>query len=145
MKYLITLIFGFILIGFLMFFLKTKESFDPTYEKIELSSSSRELLYIYKKNWGSDHQLTLITNSIIDKEDLIKDNINIVNHIQYKGIEPFVYLFEHDSLFIITRNLAKIPNIEVKNITIIQKQVTNIEYVKYIYSINQKKSKFKKI
>ena len=67
-----------------------KDSFNS----VELTSTKGEKIYINSLNWGvtDDYQMTIISSN---KKRLMvrKDTVDVV-----KGLEPFIYCFESDSL-----------------------------------------------
>jgi hypothetical protein len=65
-----------------------------TFNSIELTSTKGEKIYINSLNWGAtdDYQMTIISSN--KKRIMIrKDTLDVV-----KGLEPFIYCFENDSL-----------------------------------------------
>ena len=76
------------------------QSVDGTFNSRELISSKGEKIYVNSLTWGTtdDHQLTSISSS---KEKLKKRN-DTTNTI--KGLEPFIYSFNNDTLKLFFKN-----------------------------------------
>lgn len=129
---------------FICFTLCYCQSTEPTIDVSVISSlDGNSKLYLKRKVWGvtSDHQVTTISNSSSSIEDL-NPKVDYV----YKGLEPFVYRFQSDTLMIYTMQPALEPrDFCVSKIRVIQEKVSNAEYMKLIFEINKGRSEFRKI
>jgi hypothetical protein len=84
------------------------ESFQPTYSRVDLiSSTDNSVVYIKSQNWGvtGDRQITVIsTNGVREFEpDSTEEYI-------FNGLGPFLYHVKGDSLILNVRSKVKIPN-----------------------------------
>jgi hypothetical protein len=118
-----------ILIGFLLPFIAVgcwTDSYKPVFQTATLKLKSGEVIYLKKKNWGLtfDHQVSVISNS--DKNEWKPDS---TKEYVFKGLEPFFYKFSNDSLILFTRVNSQIPPNARFNVPIIQKQLTNSQYM----------------
>ena len=116
-------------------------SYEPIINTVKITSSTGENLYLKSKNWGLtyDHQLTVISMSSVQtwtEPDSMKEYV-------YKWLEPFLYEFKNDTLFIYCNTKAPTPNSFTSNIKVIQKEVDN--YSDLIYKVNNGLGNLKKI
>lgn len=129
---------------FICFTVSYCQNKEPKTEVFTISSQGGESkLYLKRKVWGvtSDYQITTISNSSSSIEDL-NPNVDYV----YKGLEPFVYRFKSDTLVIYTMQPALEPkDFDDSKIRVIQKKISNVEFMRLIFEINQGQSEFRKI
>lgn len=80
-----------------MFFVSCSPAVDGTFNSIELISSKGEKIYVNSLNWGvtDDYQNTAISTN----KDKVKQRADTIGTV--KGIEPFFYSFNNDSLILI--------------------------------------------
>ena len=106
-------------------------SLDPKFKYEELIDSKNTKIYLKSKSWGLtyDHQLSIITTNPAKK--WLPDSLN--DYI-FHGLEPFIYEFRRDTLFIYSRNFCQQPNGFHSGIPIVQKSPD--EYLEMIYKIN---------
>lgn len=107
-------------------------NYEPIINIVKVTSTKGENLYLKSKNWGLtyDHQLTVISTSNKAKwqePDSTKDFI-------YKWLDPFLYEFKNDTLFVYCNTKAPIPKNFTSNIKVVQKEVDN--YSDLIYKVN---------
>jgi hypothetical protein len=123
---------------FICFFLShcQKKISQGKTEVFEVASSDmKSKIYIKRKVWGvtSDYQVTVISNSP-DEIGQLDSTIDFV----YKGLEPFIYRIQSDTLVIYTMLPTSEPrDFDSSKIRVIQKKVSNQEYMKLIYKINK--------
>ena len=125
MRTVVNIIIGFVFVVGLMVYWFLKElsdAFAPTYNRVELVSSSNEKLYIKSKNWGvtGDHQLTVIST-----ENEREFEVDSTRQIIFNGLEPFLYKVSNDTLFLTLRQRSRIPEGFNSRWTIVQKTVDN--------------------
>lgn len=89
----------------------------PIFKYQELSSSKGTKIYLKSKNWGLtfDHQLSVISNNSSQKweVDSLKDYV-------FPGLQPFLYEFKNDTLFLYPSVLCKKPKDFQSSIPVIQ-------------------------
>lgn len=99
------------------------------YSSIKLTSNSGEVLYINSVNWGvtGDSQITSISTKK-KKLDPAIDTLNIV-----KGLEPFLFSFENDSLKLYFNGaIDYYVDEEFETIKIVYYKLTNPQYIDII-------------
>jgi hypothetical protein len=103
------------------------DNYSPIYKLVKIQSSKGDEIFLKSKNWGLtyDHQLTFISTSSIQKWEEHDSTKELV----YKGLEPFIYEYKKDTLFIFCRLKSAIPAEFKSEIKIIQKEVENPEYI----------------
>lgn len=110
---------------------------DGDFRSRVFTSTKGENLYINTLNWGLtyDSQFTILTknpNELKKREDSL---------FAIKGLEPFVYYFENDTLEIISLEKINIQE-TFQTIKIQFRVVGNIEYSRINDSIRQGRSKY---
>lgn len=116
---LIVLVFTFLLAGCM-------DLNNSYYSSIKLISNSGEVLYINSVNWGvtGDSQITSISTKK-KKLDPAIDTLNIV-----KGLEPFLFSFENDSLKLyFNGTIDYYVDEELETIKIVYYKLTNPQYM----------------
>lgn len=84
----------------LLVFLSCSPSVEDTFNSIELTSSKGEKIYINSLNWGvtDDYQITAISS----RKDRVRERIDTLGVA--KGLEPFFYSFDKDTLKLFFNN-----------------------------------------
>ena len=74
--------------------------------KLTLSQDKKSTIYIKTKNWGvtGDHQLTVVSTS--PEKEFESDS---TKEIIFKGLEPFLYKSNKDTLFLYVWEKSMIP------------------------------------
>ena len=83
-----------LIIVFILFNLGCSPLMKDSFNSVELTTTKGEKIYINSLNWGvtDDYQMTIISSN--KKRIMVrKDTMDVV-----KGLEPFIYRFENDSL-----------------------------------------------
>ena len=84
------------------------ESFQPTYYRVELiSSTDNSVIYKKSQNWGvtGDRQITVISTN--GEREFEPDS---TEEYIFDGLGPFLYRVKGDSLILNVRSKVKIPN-----------------------------------
>lgn len=124
--------FGIFFLCFSLTFCKKSQSKTEVFELISVDNKSK--LYIKRKVWGvtSDYQVTVISNSHSEIVELD----STVDYI-YKGLEPFVYKMQSDTLIIYTMQPCSEPHhFNSSKMRVVQRRVSNPEYMDLMYQIN---------
>lgn len=110
------------------------EGVEDTYRRKELISSKGEKLYINTLNWGvtDDYQFTIVTKDM----NKLKSRSDTLDAI--KGLEPFIYKFSGDTLFLYASKEIKIAvQDSFQTIKIICDQVDHSNYMNLTYKAGQ--------
>jgi hypothetical protein len=130
-------------LGVIFFSCKLKD--NSKMEVFEISSEDRKnKIFIKRKVWGltDDHQITVISNS---PNEIFLEPDSTTNYI-YKGPQPFVYSVRGDTLIIFTMVPSTEPiNFDSKGVYILQKRVSNPEYLNLLRLAISGSSEFIKI
>ena len=114
------------------------------YETVKIEPLTGETIYLKSKKWGLtyDHQLTVISTSSYSTKWQEADT---TKELVFKGLEPFVYEFKDDTLFIYCRLASFLPQNFKSNIRVIQKEVDNPVYMDLIFKVNNGSKNLKKM
>lgn len=107
-------------------------SFDPKIAKVQLHSHTRsETIFIKKKVWGltGDHQVIVVSKSPEDNFEPDEKTEYV-----YKGLSPFFYKFENDTLNLYVMKESKVPNELSTSFVINQIVLENPEMMDLIHS-----------
>ena len=132
MKYIIL----FFIISVLIFLISSSYEDHNVYQLYSFKShDGSEQIYIKSKNWGLtlDHQLTSISMNSNKKEI----GIDSLSEYIFKGLDPFLYKFENDTLFIYNTNKIRVPpDLKLSKISIFQIIIKNTQYTELFKKAN---------
>lgn len=110
--------------------------YSPYFEKSKLvNSNSTDSVFIKKKVWGvtSNHQIITIS-----KNSNTPFNPDSTSDFIFKGLSPFFYKFQNDSLTVFVRHASEEPPKFKSDITIQQKALTNPEMMNLFDTYEEK-------
>lgn len=137
MKIILILIItiALIIVAILVYTYFVFPNLGPIVRTIEVKSSiSQEKIYIKKKQWGltGDAQVIVVSES---SEEEFEPNEN--TEYVYRGLLPFFYKFENDTLNLYVRKKSGIPNNKFK-VIINQIELTNSQMMELMTTYEQK-------
>ncbi|MBC7410093.1 MAG: hypothetical protein H7339_17045 [Arcicella sp.] len=114
-------------------FLGCSSNVKDTFNSVELTSSKGEKLYVNSLNWGvtDDHQITAISS----RKDRVRERTDTLGVA--KGLEPFLYSFNNDTLRLFFNNSKtyeikeKFKTITVKYLVLNAKNYKNLRQKAY--------------
>ncbi|AOM79940.1 hypothetical protein [Pedobacter steynii] len=104
---ILVVVLSIILLVYFLFDQSVRDFGRPTYRIIPiLSQDKKSTIYIKTKNWGvtGDHQLTVVSTS--PEKEFESDS---TKEIIFKGLEPFLYKSNKDTLFLYVWEKSIIP------------------------------------
>jgi hypothetical protein len=116
-----------VMITCLFLFNVYSDTFEASYNRVELNYQGKPNLYIKIKNWGvsGDKQITVITT-----ENETQFEVDSSNQIVFDGLEPFLYRQERDTLILYVRREVIVPAGFNQEWIIIQHEIDNSEWTK---------------
>ncbi len=125
----------FIIVGFLIYTYIIFPDLGPTVSIVEITSTNNsEKIYIKKKNWGytGDSQVIVVSESS-EKQFEPNENTEYV----FKGLSPFFYSFNNDTLNLFVLSKSKVPNMET-NFRIIQSELSGRDLIDLLQTFKEK-------
>lgn len=127
MKIAISLFAIFFIVCFIFIFFFKR--FEPEYKTTELYSNRGEKLYIKRKIYGIKGDIQITSISTVKGWDELDETKEYV----YKGLEPFIYSYQNDTLRVYSRQRVKTPANFHSTIRIIQIELENPQYMDLMY------------